>query len=131
LNNGEDYSKLKQMVKENVKAILSENKQVISISFTVLIHTLKSDPQMVKLIQNMPSANDSEQYKDNDINVTKYLEYNRDELSDFAEKNYENLVEALTNNAIDNGVASCSSNPVSSSTQSSSTFPNLSNQSDT
>jgi predicted DNA-binding protein YlxM (UPF0122 family) len=124
---GEAYSKLKQLVKENVKAILSENKQVISISFTVLIHTLKSDPQMVKLIQNMPSANDSEQYKDNDINVTKYLEYNRDKLSDFAEKNYENLVEALTNNNIE----TASSNSTLSLPQSSSTFPKMSNQSDT
>jgi hypothetical protein len=49
-----------------------------------------------------------------------------------AEKNYENLVEALTNNAIDNAGASSSSNPILSLPQSSSSaFPSLSNQSDT
>jgi hypothetical protein len=35
--NGEGYSKLKQIVKENVKAVLSENKKLISISFVALI----------------------------------------------------------------------------------------------
>jgi hypothetical protein len=39
---------------------------------------------MVKLIQNMPSANDSEQEKDN--NITKYLESNKDILLDLAKK---------------------------------------------
>ena len=31
----------KQIVKENVKAVLSENKQVISVSFIALFQTLK------------------------------------------------------------------------------------------
>ena len=48
--NGEGYSKLKQIVKEIIKAVLSENKQIISLSFAALIQTLKADPQMVKLI---------------------------------------------------------------------------------
>ena len=48
-------------------------------------------------------------------------------LTYLTEKNYENLVGALTNNAID----SASSNPTSSLHYSSSTFPNLFNQSDT
>jgi hypothetical protein len=69
----EGYSKLKQIVKEIIKAVLSENKQIISLSFAALIQTLKADPQMVKLIQDMPSANDGEQYKDNYNNITKYL----------------------------------------------------------
>ena len=63
-----------------------------------LIQTLKDDPQMVKLIHNMPSANDGEQYKDN--NITKYLEANNDSLLDLSEKNYQSLVEALTNDSI-------------------------------
>jgi hypothetical protein len=46
-----------------------------------------------------------------------------------AEKNYENLVEALTNSAID-GTASSSSNYILSSPQSSSVFLNPFNQSD-
>ncbi|MDQ3983957.1 MAG: hypothetical protein M3222_02245 [Thermoproteota archaeon] len=54
----ECYSRVKQIVKENVKVVLSENKQVISLSFVALIQTLKADPQMVKLIQNIPTAND-------------------------------------------------------------------------
>jgi hypothetical protein len=48
--NGEDYSKLKEIVKENVKAVLSENKKLISIAFVALIQTLKAHPQMVQLI---------------------------------------------------------------------------------
>jgi hypothetical protein len=55
---------------------------------------------MVKLIQNIPSANDVEQHKDNNNSITKYLESNKDKILDLAKKNYENLVEALTNNAI-------------------------------
>jgi septal ring factor EnvC (AmiA/AmiB activator) len=40
---GEGYSKLKQFIKENVKAALSENKKLISVSFAALIQTLKAD----------------------------------------------------------------------------------------
>jgi hypothetical protein len=63
---------------------------------------------MVKLIQNMPSANDNEQYKDNNNNITKYLELNDDRILNLAEKNYENLVGVLTNNAITTAASSFS-----------------------
>jgi septal ring factor EnvC (AmiA/AmiB activator) len=74
LNNDEDYSKIRQFIKENVKAVLSDNKILLSLSFAALIQTLKADPQMVKLIQSIPSTNDGE-YKDNNYNnnITKYL----------------------------------------------------------
>jgi hypothetical protein len=128
--NGEDYSKVRQIVKENVKAILSDNKILISISFVAIIQTIKADPQMVKLIQNMPSANDGEQHKDN-VNIVKYLESNKDSLLYLVKKNYGNLVETLTNNVM-NTAANSSYNPKLSVPQSSSsTFPNLSNQSTT
>jgi hypothetical protein len=107
--NGEDYSKLKRIVKENVKAVLSDNKILISISLVALIQTLKNDPQMVELIQNIPGANDGEQNEDNNNNITKYIESNKDSLLYLTEKNYQNLVEALTNNAID--TAAGTSNP--------------------
>jgi exonuclease VII large subunit len=123
--NGEGYSKLKQIAKENVKAALSDNKTLLSLSFAVLIQTLKADPQLIKLIYNMPTVNTG--YKDNSNNITKYLEDNKDNLLYLAEKNYENLLEVLTNNAVDTE----SSNPILSLPQSSSTFPKLSNQSDT
>jgi predicted transcriptional regulator len=132
-NDNEGYSKLRQIVKESVKAILSENKQVISMSFTVLLQTLKSDPELLKLIQNIPGPNDGEQNKDNnDINIAKYLEINRDSILDLAEKHYENLVEALTNDTINNAVASSSSNLTLSlpSSSSSSIFLTPYNQSD-
>ena len=91
----------KQIVKENVKAALSENKQVISVSFIALLQTLKSDPKIINIIYKILTSNDSEQHKDNNNNnVIKYLEANKDSILDLAEKNYENLVEALTNNAI-------------------------------
>jgi hypothetical protein len=81
---------------------------------------------LVKLIQNIPSANDVEQHKDNNNSITKYLESNKDKILDLAKKNYENLVEALTNNAI----ATASSNPTLSSSLSS-PFVDSYNQSDT
>ena len=76
--NWEGYSKLEQTVKENVKAVLAENKQLISVSFLVLIQTLKADPQMVKLIYNTPARNNGEQLKNDDNNIKKYPEFNRD-----------------------------------------------------
>jgi predicted transcriptional regulator len=68
--NGEDYSKLKAIAKENVKVVLSENKKLISISFVALIQTIKADPQMVKSIQNILSAHDGE-HKDDNNNIVK------------------------------------------------------------
>jgi hypothetical protein len=124
--NGEGYSKLKQIIKENVKVVLSENKKLISISFVALIQTIKADPQMVKLIQNIAGANDGEQHKDNHINISQYFESNKDSILHLIEKNYENLVEELAKNVISSLVADSSSNPKLSST-----FPNLLNQSDT
>jgi hypothetical protein len=97
--NGEGYSKLNQIVKENVKAVLSDNKKLISISFVALIQTLKTDQQMAKLIQNIRSTNDGEQHKNN-TNIVKYLESNKDSILGLAKKNYENLVEVLGNNSI-------------------------------
>ncbi len=126
--NGEDYSKLKRIVKENVRAVLSENKKLISVSFVALLQTLKNDPEMVKLIYNIASGNNDD-HNDNN-NIIKYLESNKVSLLDLAEKNFETLVEVLTNNAIAL-TAAASSNPGLSLPQSSSTLPNLSNQSDT
>jgi F0F1-type ATP synthase gamma subunit len=100
LNDNEGYSKLKQAAKENVKAVLSDNKMLISTAFAAMIQTLKADPQIVKLIQNIPHANDGEQHKDNDINIINYLESNKDMILALTEKNYENLVEALTNDSV-------------------------------
>jgi chromosome segregation ATPase len=60
ISNGEGYSKLIQIIKENVKVVLSENRKLISISFVALIQTLKDNPEMVKLIQNIAGANDGE-----------------------------------------------------------------------
>ena len=55
---------------------------------------------MVKLMQNITSANDGEQHKDNHINITQYFESNKDSILYLIEKHYESLVEVLTNNAI-------------------------------
>jgi hypothetical protein len=131
--NREGYTKLKAIVKENVKGVLLENKKLISVSFAALIQTLKNDPQMVKLIYNISSSpNNGKQGQDNNNNITNYLEVNKNSILDFAEKNYQNLVEVLTNDSISGVAASSLSNPASSLPQSSlSTFPNLSTQSDT
>ena len=63
--NGEGYSKLKHIIKENVKAVLAGNKMLISTAFEAMNQTLKNDPGMVKLIQNIPRENYGEQQKDN------------------------------------------------------------------
>jgi hypothetical protein len=111
--NGEGYTKIKHIIKENVKAVLAgNNKKLISVSFAALIQTIKADPQMVNLILNIPSANDGE-HKDN--NIVKYLESNKDTILDLAEKNYQNLVEALTNNVIATASSSFNSTLPSSS----------------
>ena len=129
ISNGEGYSKLMQIVKENVKVVLSEKRVLISISFAAVIQTLKDNPQTVKLFQNISTTNDGQQHKDNDISITQCFESNKDRILDLAERNYENLVQALTNNAIDNAGASSSSNPILSLPQSSSsTFPGPSNK---
>jgi hypothetical protein len=120
-----DYQRNKEgRAKEGVKAVLSDNKLLISTAFAALIQTLKTDPEMVKLIYNIPTANNGEQHKDDNNNITKYLELKKDSLLDLAEKIYDNLVEALINNAVDN----TSPNPTLSS--SSSTFPSSFDQSD-
>jgi hypothetical protein len=126
LNDNEGYSNLKQVAKENVKAVLSDNKMLISTAFAAMIQTLKADPQMVNLIQNILCANDGEQHKDNNINITNYLESNKDMILALTEKNYENLIEALTNDSI-SSAAVYSSNSMLSLPQSSSssTFPML------
>lgn len=113
----------------NVKAVISGNKKLILISFATLIQTLKADPEIVNLIQNIPRANDSKQHKDNDNNsITKYLESNKHNILDLAEKHYENIVEAMTNNAVNSAVAS--SSPTLTLQQSSSIFLGALNQSD-
>jgi hypothetical protein len=127
--NGEGYSNLKQVVKENVKVVLSENKKLISISFVALIQTIKADPQMVKIIQDIPGANGGEQHN---YNITKYFEFNKDRILDLSEKNYNNLVEALTDNTIDTAAAPSSSTAtLQLPSHSSLTFPSPFDQSDT
>jgi hypothetical protein len=129
--NGEGSSKVKQVVKESVKTVLSDNKTLISISFVALIQTLKDDPEVIKLIQNTPSANDGKQHNDDNNNdITNYLEFNRDSILGLAEKNYKNLVEVLTDGAINNATHASPNSPFFLP-QSSDTFPGLSNQSDT
>jgi hypothetical protein len=88
------------------------------------VQTLKIDSEMANLIYNIPTTNDGEQHKDDNNNIKKYLEFNKDSVSDLAQKNYEKLVEALTNDSNFNAATS-SSNPSLSQLQSSSTFPML------
>jgi hypothetical protein len=84
---------------------------------------------MDNLVYNIPTtANDGEQYKDN--NITKYLESNKSNILGIAEKNYENLVEALTNDSISSAATSSSDPTLSLRSSSSSTFLSPSNQSD-
>jgi hypothetical protein len=85
---------------------------------------------MANLIYNITSVNDGKP-DDNIHNITKYLEFNKDNLLDLAEKNYENLVEAFTKNSIDIATSASSLNITLSLPQSSSTFSSLSDQSDT
>jgi predicted component of viral defense system (DUF524 family) len=89
LNDNEGPYKLKTIVKENVKAVLSENKKLISVSFAALTQTIKADPQMVNLNLNIHSTNDGE-HKDSN-NIIKYLESNKNNILGLAEKNMKTL----------------------------------------
>ncbi|MDW3632069.1 MAG: hypothetical protein QOK71_11565 [Nitrososphaeraceae archaeon] len=55
---------------------------------------------MINMIYKILTTNDREQYKDNNNNDSsnKYLQPNNDNILDLAEKHYENLFEAFTNN---------------------------------
>jgi hypothetical protein len=61
---------------------------------------------MIHIIYNIPGANNGEQCKDDNDNITNSLEFNKHSLLDLAQKHYEDLVEALTNDAIAN-IAKC------------------------
>ena len=106
---------------------MAENKQLISVSFTALLRTLKSDSKIINLIYKIPAVNDGEKDKDNN-NITNYLEFNRDRILDFAQKNYENLVETLTNISISSAVTSSNT---TLSLPSSSSFSGSYNQNNT
>ena len=82
----------------------------MSVAFSALHQTLRSNPKMINIIYKILTTNDREQYKDNNNNdnTIKYLQPNNDNILDLAEKHYENLVEAFTNNAIN----ASSSNPI-------------------
>ena len=71
---------------------------------------------MVNIIYKILAANDGEQHNDNNDNAIKYLELNKTRILDLSEKNYENVVETLTNDSI----ANASSNPTLSLPSSSS-----------
>jgi hypothetical protein len=87
---------------------------------------------MINIIYKIPTANNSDKHKDiNNDNVIKHLESNKDSILDLAEKHYEYLVEALTNNAISVEDYSLSSSPDNTMLSSSSTFPTQLNQSNT
>ena len=125
--NGEGYTKINQIAKESVKAVLAENRKIISIAYIAIIQTLKDDPELVNLIHNMPISKVNRHDDNNNNNISKYLESNKDRIMDLAKKNYENLVEALTNNSID--TVACSSNSTLP-LHSSAAFSRPSNQSD-
>jgi hypothetical protein len=75
---------------------------------------------MANLIYNMSATPDDRGHDNNndDNNVIKYLELNKTGILDLSEKNYENVVEALTNDSIANAY----SNPTLSLPSTSSTF---------
>ncbi|HZC48792.1 MAG TPA: hypothetical protein VE244_07025 [Nitrososphaeraceae archaeon] len=52
----EVYSKLKQFV----RAVLSDNKILLSTPVVALLQTLKADPQLARVIQNITTANDDD-----------------------------------------------------------------------
>jgi hypothetical protein len=121
---------LKQLVKENVKAALSENKQVISIAFIALLQTLRSDPQMIDTVYKILTVNDREQDEDINNNAIEYFEVNKDRILDLTEKNYENLLEELTNNVMNTAANSSYNHTLSLPQSSPSIFKSPSNQSD-
>src|SRR5215217_154604 len=94
--NEESYSKLKQIIKENIRDILSNNKILISTAFAALLQTLKDNPEMANLNYNISIANNDKDNNNNNNVIANYFKANKHTLLDLAQKNYENLVEELT-----------------------------------
>jgi hypothetical protein len=110
-NNNNDNGDNHFEEKDSIMISCSRDDMLIDGKLTYTIQR-KANPEMVNLIYNILTANDRRHgdHDDND-NAIKYLEANKDSILDLAERNYENLVEALANNAI-NTAADGSSNPL-------------------
>lgn len=88
---------------------------------------------MICMLQTY-TANDSERttHNSNNNNIFKYLKLKNDRILHLSEKNYNNLIVVLTNNAVDISAASySSSNSTLSLTSGSSAFLNLLDQNNT
>ena len=57
-----------------------KNEKLTSVSFTELIQTLRTNPQIASFIYSIPTANNSQQDRDNSNNITKCLEFNKDSI---------------------------------------------------
>ena len=57
----------------------------MSVTYSALQQTLKTDPKMSNIIYQILTTNDREQYKDNNNNdsAIKYLQPNNDNILDF------------------------------------------------
>jgi hypothetical protein len=53
---------------------------LISVSFTEVIQTLRTNPQIASFIYSIPTANNSQQDRDNSNNITKCLGFNKDSI---------------------------------------------------
>ena len=65
--------------------ILIHHLTSMSVSYSALHQTLKTDPKMSNIIYKILTTNDREQYKDNNNNdsAIKYLQSNNDNILDF------------------------------------------------
>ena len=66
----------------------------MSLAFSALHETLKSDPKMTNIISKILITNDREQYKDNNNNdsAIKYFQPNNDNILDLTEKPTKTLL---------------------------------------
>ena len=65
--------------------ILIHHLTSMSVAYSALHQTLKTDPKMSNIIYQILTINDREQYKDNNNNdsAIKYLQSNNDNILDF------------------------------------------------
>ena len=85
---------------------------------------------MIDTVYKILAVNDREQDEDINNNAIEYFEVNKDRILDLTEKNYENLLEELTNNVMNTAANSSYNHTLSLPQSSPSIFKSPSNQSD-
>jgi hypothetical protein len=126
-SNNEEYLKIEKTVEEKVKSVLTDNKQILQFALASIIESIGRNPDKYNdlLVGNASLSSTPAQYS-----LLSHIEGCKDAILEAADKLYDILLKHFTNSIMENAVGSSPSNS-KLSLPSSSSFPNLSDQSDT